>query len=516
MLNALTTSAYTLLLICCTALAPASALAQAPPDGDWEGVIHVGEMDLGIRVHFEMADSLRATIDIPAQGAYDLALQQVRYDAPDVVFELPAGPGLAVFDGQLEDDGTIRGEFTQGGIQGTFYMQPMATPAGDEPAEAAAPEPAPYPEEDVRFRSGEATLAGTLALPEGDGPFPALILVSGSGPQDRDEAIAGFRPFRLLTDHLVQHGIAVLRYDDRGVGASTGSMDSATTATFTGDVLAALDSLGQHSALDADRIGILGHSEGGLVAVQAANRSEGVSFVVLMATPALRGDSLLATQLRAIGTARGVPAAALEEQAALQRDAFQTLRTDPYGPALEEDVRALLRSQLATLPEEFRRAPDDLPEEFRRAPDDLPEEARREPEDLPEEAEKTVGEVNLTGTYLEEAVAGQLEMLRTPWFRSFIDYDPRADLSTLRVPVLALFGGLDTQVPPVQNAPAMAAALEQGITTPYAIETFPRANHLFQQANTGSPTEYGTLENAFVPGFLDALTAWLQRTTARP
>ncbi|HSQ76715.1 MAG TPA: alpha/beta hydrolase, partial [Bacteroidota bacterium] len=216
-------------------LAAGGLFAQQRVAGDWEGAIVLPQMDLGMIVHFTGPDdSLRATIDIPVQRAMGLPLKNVRAMLPSLHFELPAGPGLAVFEGTLTGD-SITGDFRQAGITAKFRLHRTS---GPKPAEVVVPPP--YREEEVRITNQDVTLAGTLSMPPAGGPFPAVILITGSGAQNRDEEIFGFSPFKILADHLTRHRYAVLRCDDRGIGGSTGSMSTSTTADFATDVRAML------------------------------------------------------------------------------------------------------------------------------------------------------------------------------------------------------------------------------------------------------------------------------------
>ncbi len=462
------------------AVAPPMAPAQGPPAellGAWEGEIQVMGAVLMIRVVFvEDAAGLAATIDIPQQGASGLKLVNVRRDGAAVHFELPAGPGLAVFDGTLTD-GTISGRFSQAGATGSFRLERARRPAGPP---SAAIEPLPYREEEIRFASGEVTLAGTLTVPPGSGRFPAVILITGSGPQNRDEELFGFRPFRVIADHLTRHGIATLRYDDRGVGGSSGSTSESTTEDFAADALAALRWLAARPEIDAKRVGLLGHSEGALVAAIAASRAPEVAFIVMLAGTAVPGEQIIRAQAEAIARAQG---ASEEDLAKLRRQQdllFQAVRTGRDWDAVVESARAVAREQLANLPEAQRRAVAD------------------------------------PGQALETAVQQQLAVAKSRWYRFFIDYDPAPVLARVSCPVLALFGSLDLQVPAEPNRRALEAALERAGNRDVTVMVYAGANHLFLKAATGSPAEYATLEKAFVPRLLDDVTGWILSRVKAP
>ncbi len=448
------------------------ALAQEPdPEprgsigGKWVGAVALPVGELPFSVIFEEADGvLSATMDIPAQGAMGLPLTAVSHVHGRVHFELDAPIGLAAWDGALEGD-TIKGEFRQGVLTTTFSVS--RADAGESEAE----EPVPYGVEEVSFENGEIHLEGTLTLPEGTGPFPGVALITGSGPQDRDEVVSGFPVFRVLSDHLTRQGIAVLRYDDRGVGGSTGSTPGSTTADFAGDALAGLARLSAHPAVDPSRVGLVGHSEGAIVAAVAASRSGTVRFVVWLAGSTVPGTEVLYEQSAAIARASGVSEDRIERNTDFQRRLFAAVEAGEDLDAYREELGVALREGFHELTEEERGAISDVE------------------------------------TWVQSQIDGQINRVETPWFRFFLTYDPVESLRGTRVPVLALFGGLDLQVVVDQNRPPLETAL--AANPDVTVEVFPRANHLFQAATTGSPSEYGLLEQHFVDGFLDRISNWI-------
>jgi pimeloyl-ACP methyl ester carboxylesterase len=461
-----------LVLLFATARPGAQAVPppQSPVEGRWQGAILIMGSELKIEVTFKTAGTgLTATIDIPQQGAAGLPLTAVRHEAGKVHFELQAGPGLAVWDGELKG-GEISGRFTQAGIEGTFALK-----RPEEKAALAPSEPLPYAEEEVKVQNGPVTLAGTLTLPQTGKPFPAVVMISGSGAQNRDEEVFGFKLFRLLADHLSRNGFAVLRMDDRGVGGSTGSVAASTSEDFAGDALAEVTYLKGRPDIDPKRIGLCGHSEGGLVAPIAAARSSDVAFIVLMAPPGLTGEKIMIAQGEAIGRAVHLPEADIQKNAELQRKIFAAVRAGQGVIELGDEIRRLALERINELPAEQRRAISN-PEQY---------------------AEKTADQ--------------QIKGVQSAWFRFFLDYDPAPALTKVRCPVLAVFGELDLQVVPhEENQKAIAGALERGGNKDHTLKTISKANHLFQDATTGSPSEYATLKKEFAPGFLAEVTAWLK------
>jgi pimeloyl-ACP methyl ester carboxylesterase len=438
--------------------------AQDGLAGRWTGRIDVAGTTIPMDVVFAVrGDSVSATIDI--QGATGLSLQQVRYDPPTLHFELPAGAGLATFDGTHAGD-SISGEFKQSGLTGTFVLAPPAAGGGG----ATATDSLPYRIEDLTFQNDSVTLAGTLTIPEGRAPVPAVVLVSGSGPQDRDETLFGFKPFLILADHLTRNGIAVLRYDDRGVGGSGGNILDATSADFAGDALAGVRLLAGRADVDATRVGIVGHSEGGIVAPIAANRSDQVAFIVTLAGTALSGADILLEQGRLIALAEGAADTALAKQREMQEQLFGAIRTGEGWETVRQAAEEQIRSALEQLPAEQRNAIAD-----------------------PE-------------TYIAAQVQGQMQYLQSNWFAFFLDHDPATTLAQVSVPVLAIYGGKDLQVPADLNRQALEGAMRGKDLT---VRIFPNANHLFQPAGSGSPSEYAQLEKRFVDDLLPTVTEWI-------
>jgi len=354
-----------------------------------------------------------------------------------------------------------------------FDPTPVPTRRPQEPKP-----PFPYTAQEVRYANGDSSgvkLAGTLTIPPGPGPFPAVLLITGSGPQDRDESSFGHQPFRVIADHLSRRGIAVLRVDDRGTGGSTGNVDGATTADFARDVLAGVRFLKSQPKIDGDRIGLLGHSEGGVVAPLAASQSPDVAFVILLGGTGVPGSEIVQMQSRLIARANGANDIAIHRNQEALRRTFEVLRTEPDAAAREANLRALAKDLLVTMSDDQIR---------------------------------TLGGVGPAA----EAVA---KGMNTRWFRYFIDYDPRPALRKVKIPVLALNGDRDLQVTPDPNLPEIEKALKQGGNRDVTVRLLPGLNHLFQPAQTGSPAEYGVIETTMDPAVLDLVTRWIQERFAR-
>lgn len=438
--------------------------------GRWTGTLDVQGTELDVTVNLVAdGDGLAGTIDVPAQGATGVELDNVRAEGNQLSFELSAGSNVAAFSGERTADDTIVGELEQAGVQMALTLERGAAEAAAEPTE-----PVPYEVEDVTFENGDVTLAGTLTLPDRQGPHPAVVLISGSGPQNRDEEIASipdYEPFQVIADHLTRHGIAVLRYDDRGVGESTGNHWTATSADFAADAEAGLAFLRRRAEIDPEQVGLLGHSEGGIIAPMIAARNPNVAFIISLAGTAVPGYDVLLVQNERILRASG---------------------------ATEQEVEAGIA--------EARRSMDlNLAGDWEALEDLAYETGRRELEALSEEERQALGDAD---TYLENQIRQAMPFWRT-WMHFFLTHDPAADWAEVEVPVLALFGELDTQVDVGQNKPALEAALDEAGNDDATVVVFPDANHLFLAADTGGPDEYAELDKAFVPGFLDTISDWL-------
>ena len=441
----------------------ASSEAAQDLEGRWEGAIAIpGPTDLPFTVDLTTSgDGLRGTVEI--QGAPRLPLSNIVLDAGRLHFELDSPFGLNVWDGEVLN-GVIEGEFTQAGMAESFWMQRFEDPSEDEGAS--------FGREEVVFSNGDVALAGELTFPEGDGPHPAVVLISGSFAQDRDSSVGRFRLFAVLANHLAEAGVASLRFDDRGVGGSGGDNLRATLQDRAGDVEAAVEVLRSRDDIAAGSIGLLGHSEGGIVAPVVANRTS-VAFVALLAAPVLPlGESLVAQQI-ALFEESGATAEEIEGYRALLESVLAAAATGQGWDEAEAAIRAVVRQQFEAMPAQTREA-------------------------IPDE-----------DALVDSIVAGEMARWRSPWFESFVKHDPRSAIVALDVPVLALFGELDTQVPAASNSIAMSEAIAESNIPGYTIATIFAANHLFQEAVTGSVNEYARLKREFAPDFVAILTEWL-------
>ncbi|MFQ5446989.1 MAG: alpha/beta hydrolase family protein [Saprospiraceae bacterium] len=440
--------------------------------GDWFGTLDVqGVMELRIVFHIAEKDGqLTSTLDSPDQNANGLPVAETRFEAPELTLSMPMLQ--AEYKGTVNDDFTeLTGTFTQRGIAMPLTMGRTAV----EKAEVNRPQepkpPVPYYVEEVTFENVAAgiTLAGTLTLPEKEGHFPVAVLVSGSGPQDRNEELLGHKPFLVLADYLTRQGIGVLRFDDRGVGKSTGNFGPATSEDFATDALAAVEYLKTRPEANPGQIGIIGHSEGGMIAPMVAAQSDDVAFIVLLAGPGVIGKDLLLRQIKLISLANG-------------EDEDKVEKGDTYNQEIF-DIICLISdtTELRTI---------------------LTEVMKRQISEQPEEDKKGIGDP-------DEYIKSQLAQIMTPWFRFFLCYDPVPALEKVSCPVLALNGGKDLQVDPKQNLGGIEAALKKAGNPNFKVKKLEGLNHLFQTCETGAPSEYSKIEETFSPVALKEVADWI-------
>jgi uncharacterized protein len=440
----------------------------------YEGTLKAGKTDVRLVFHlFKQKDgSYRGTMDSPDQGAKNLVLDAV--SVKDDMVRLELAIAKFVFEGKRSKDGQmIDGTLKQSGQSLPMTLKRVAKATETRRPQTPQP-PFPYDAIEVGYENKPADikLAGTLTVPRGKGPFPAVLLITGSGAQDRDETILGHKPFLVLADYLTRRGIAVLRLDDRGVGGSTGSTPDSTSADFAGDVLAGVAFLKARPEIDAAQIGLLGHSEGAIIAPLVASQSKDIAFIVLLAGTALPGEDVLYTQGAAILKVMGADAEQLARQKAMQQRIFAVLRSEKDNAAVEKQVREALKEAVGK-----------------------------------EDKVSTLG--------VMAGMEGQIKMVMSPWFRHFLDYDPRPALRKTRCPVLAMNGSKDVQVDAKIHLHGIEAALKAGGNGDVTVQELPDINHLFQTCKTGAVSEYGAIEETIAPAVLETIAHWIQKRAAK-
>lgn len=446
-----------------------SALAQGLV-GDWIGQLNGG---FKVRIHFEKAGSGFSGKLINPSGN-ETVLDQITSDGTHLHFAV--NKLNLSYDGVWSDEGKVwKGNLT---FQQVYPLvlkrataEDLAPAAHKRPQEDAIHAgPAPYVQREVHFKNFAAQnqLAGTLSLPNGGGPFPAVALIAGTGHNTRDEDVWGHKVFLVLADALNRKGFAVLRYDKRGVGGSSGDYDAATTADFASDAEAAVAWLKTQPQIDASRIGVLGHSEGGVIAPAVAAADKSVAFVVMVAGPCIRGDKLFVLQSAMTAKAYGAPDDYIAKRKVFDQELYSAILSAPSESAAFDHAKALVAQGVA----------DKIVD-------------ANEAESLPKDDTRR-------------------------WERYFLAYDPAPTLARLTVPVLALNGSLDVQVPAKEDLAAAREALKKNPNA--TVMELAGMNHLLQDAKTGAPSEYNDIEETMSPTALRIITDWLSANvpTAAP
>ncbi len=437
--------------------APAMAQTVSKLDGDWDGaLVAPGGIKLRMSLHVESHDGVTyVTLVSIDEGSAKVPITAITREGSNVSLDTPTVPG--VFKGTISGDGNSIAGTLKPALPLTFRRRAAGAVAPAALKRPQEPEPPfPYKSEDVSFAGpGGIILAGTLTTPQGVGPFPAVVLVQGSGPHDRDETVLTHKPFLVLADALTRRGIAVMRADKRGVGKSTGEYATATSEDFAHDTQATVAYLRTLKTIDLKRIGLVGHSEGGLIVPMVAVKDPGIAFIVLMAGLGLKGEDILLMQQRLIGQAMGVSPEALDQKAETARKIYEAAR------------------------------------------------AGKDTED----AKARVTAVLLASGMPADQAAVRAEMPATPWFRFFLDFDPVPVLRQVKCPVLAIDGSLDLQVPPKEDLAAIKMALTG--TRDVTVTELPGLNHLFQTAKTGAPSEYAEIEETMAPAALALIGDWV-------
>jgi len=431
-------------------------------DGSWKGEVEVSgqKLLLVFNLQQDSNDRWTGTFESPMQTAQRFPIDAIKVHKDSIWMDVKA---IRLFyAGYLDrDKDVMKGVMKQGSFESAMILVRSENEMSGLSRKQDVFPPYDYLERQVSFRNpkGNASLAGTLTYPKGGGPFPAVVLVNGSGQQNRDSEVFGHRPFKILADHLSKNGFAVLRYDDRGIGGSKGEVNLATTIDFASDADAAVDFLSKQNMVKLGKIGIVGHSEGALIAEIVAAENDKVDYVALLSGPVIKGDSLLILQSYALGKASGLSESVLNENKISNRRIYDILLRDET------------------------------------------------PQELSGMLEKELVRQN-RGNPLTSDMKIKLSPMLIPWFRTFLRIDPAYYLKQLRVPIFASFGGKDVQVPANENIYALQHLRLN--TTDVTIKDYPNLNHLFQQAETGKIEEYFENSESFNEQLMDDLTHWLK------
>jgi pimeloyl-ACP methyl ester carboxylesterase len=439
--------------------------------GSWTGKLNVQGIQLRLVFHILKNDTTYVTtMDSPDQGAKGIPVTKTNFDSLKLKLDIS---NLGVEYEGIFKDTVINGTFRQHGMSLPLDLKRDSLESlSKRPQEPV--KPYPYYTEEISFNNpiSKIKLAGTLSIPHENGIYPAVILITGSGPQNRDEELAGHKPFLVISDYLTRHGIAVLRFDDRGVGKSEGNFKLATTADFATDVESALEYLKTRKEIDKNNIGLVGHSEGAIVAAMTAAKLQSVSFIVLLAGPGMRGDQLLLLQQHALARAAGLPDSTIERSKEVSSTIFNMIihskNEEKLSAGLADYLQKAIEKNLFSLPQ---------------------------------------------GVTREQFIQLQVAQLTSPWMKYFLSYDPGTALKKIKCPVLALNGEKDLQVPAKENLAAINEILKKNGNKHSTVKELEGLNHLFQHCKTGLPDEYPMIEETFSPQALDEITTWiLQRT----
>jgi len=437
--------------------------------GDWYGQIDVQGSKLRISFHVNEKDKTYATtMDSPDQMAFGIPTDETIVLNNNITISLKSM--MIVFNGRLNKD-IIKGTFSQGGMDFPLILShKKITKEKKKPKFQEPTKPYPYKSEEITFvnkKANNITLSGTLTLPKNIKKPVVAILISGSGPQNRDEEILDHKPFLVLADHLTNNGIAVLRYDDRGVAKSEGTQNNATSADFATDVEAAITYLQTRKDIDTSKIGLIGHSEGGLIAPMVAANNDNVAFIVLLAGPGVNGAEVLKTQTKKAFELAGLTKKHIDFNNKVSEEIYNMVK-------IENDNNKLQINIIDYLNEVKKVAPDSYAKE-------------------------------LTDT----AIKIQAKTISSPWMTYFIKTNPKEFLNQVNCPVLAINGSKDIQVIADLNLSGINSALKHNDDV--TVKKLEGLNHLFQTCETGAVNEYAKIKETFSPKALQIISNWINK-----
>lgn len=449
-----------------------SAQAQNEWEGTWEGNLNVGMQELRIVFHIKQGDNKTwtALMDSPDQMAYDLKMDEVSIEGNKKI-SMSLKAAQAQFIGELsEDKKSIKGDW----IQGQAFPLELKRSKSKGLARPQEPKgPFPYTIEEVKYENKKAkiNLGGTLTIPEGEGKHPVVILISGSGPQDRDESVLKHKPFWVLADYFTRNGFAVLRFDDRGVGESEGDFAKSTSVDFATDVEAGINFLKKHNRINTKKIGLAGHSEGGMIAPMVASKNKDVAFIVLLAGPGVPGSELLL------------------------RQGYDMMKQGDLG---EDEIKATQKITRKLYDAIIKDKKDEM------SIGDLEKVIKGDVEMLSKETRQAVG-------LAEGNIRQTITTLQSPWMRYFIRHQPEDYLKKVKCPVLAINGENDLQVAAKPNLEAIETILKKAKNQNVKTVALPKLNHLFQTSETGAVDEYVTIEETFSPAAMKLVLDWMKK-----
>lgn len=431
--------------------------------GQWNGQIKLQGIQL--RVVFNITktgDAYSSTMTSPDQSPKPVQFTKTIFENNILTLEMPSYKIKYICEWK---DNKLVGDFEQSGHKFPLELSRELIEKEQIKRPQEPKKPYPYRSEDITFENKEAKviLAGTLTMPNVGNNFPVVVLITGSGPQNRDEEILGHKPFLFIADYLTKNGIAVLRYDDRGTGKSTGDFKTSTSADFEKDAQAAVDYLHTRAEINKQKIGLMGHSEGGEIAPMLASKNKEIKFIVLLAGPGISGSKLMLLQEEKIAKASGSSESEIQKTRQINSGVFDIV--------MKESDMEKMKIQI----KEYLNTVKNFPE----------------------------------GTNADEYGKLIIQQVATQWMKYFLALDPSQFLQKVKCPVLAVNGAKDLQVPSKENLKAIQAVLEKNGNKKVTVKEYPNLNHLFQECKTGLPDEYATIEQTFSEDVMHDVLAWI-------
>lgn len=441
--------------------------------GKWYGKLNVMGAELHLGLNFTTNDSsYTGTMDIPQQNAIGITLTSVTFENKTLVFKFDQAKFS--YSGKLNDANEFDGVFSQNGQNFPLRLSRTKTEVKKINRPQEPKPPFAYEIEDVTFQNekDKITLGGTFTYPRKEN-FPAVILISGSGQQDRNSEIFGHKPFWVIADYLTQNGIGVLRIDDRGVGKSGGNPATSTSYDFATDIEAAVTFIKTKKGVNPKKIGLIGHSEGGMIAPIVASKDKKINFIILLAGPGIPCDELLLEQTYLLGKTSGMSESELENIRKINQSVYSIAKSNKT----DTEARKALETVFSSLYSE-------------------------NPEFTTSSAAEKIQILNQ-----------QIDPVLTPWFRYFVRFEPKHYLEKVKCPVLVLNGEKDLQVAPKTNMEGIKNALIKARNKNVTLKEYPNLNHLFQECITGTTEEYGAIEQTFSPEVLQDMKDWILEQT---
>ena len=431
--------------------------------GSWYGALQIQGTQFPLVFNISKTGSIyTSTMDSPNQKAFGISVTTMNFENLTLKISIPNA--LIEYEGVLGKDNIIVGNFKQ---RGTSFPMNLSKEKVEKQVVIRPQNPIkpyPYISEDITFENKKdgVTLSGTLTLPKKEGEFPVVVLITGSGPQNRDEEILEHKPFLVISDYLTKNGIAVLRFDDRGIAESKGNFKTATTQDFANDVKAAVQYLQSRKEINPKHIGLIGHSEGGVIAPMVAKDNKEINFIILLAGTGVRGDKLMLLQKEEIERLAGISEIEIAKGQKVIGGAYKIIiNSDISDQKLNEKITSYLSEQYKN--------------------------------------ENKSDELKTLTQYLTNV-----------WFQFFIKFDPETSLEKVKCPVLALNGDKDIQVSAKTNIEAIQKALAKGGNKKVTTKILPNLNHLFQECNTGSVEEYSKIKQTISPIALEEILNWIK------